>query len=311
MRTNNAIPCRRRGATYRQGFTLIELLVVIAIIAILAGMLLPALSKAKTKALQVQVLNNNRQLMLAMHQYGADHNDLLPPNPDDGNKTAGANWCPGNVAPGSPDEANVDILRDPALNLLAPYTGKNVQVYQSPFDKRKATKYVSKVDGQTYTRPARSIAMSQAVGTFPYDSSGRLTKPVQAVNGPWLDGAHGHSRNKTYWCYGKLGDFIAPGAANTWVFIDEDPSSINDGGFAVAAENPTWIDWPATFAARGASLAFADGHAEIHKWASDETRVANKNVSQRAPRTAQGKQDRQWLSDRTTARVDGKEMRRF
>jgi len=66
---------------------LIELLVGIAIIAILAGMLLPALAKAKSKALQIQVINRNRQLVLAMHQYAADRNDLLPPNPDDGNKT--------------------------------------------------------------------------------------------------------------------------------------------------------------------------------------------------------------------------------
>lgn len=53
------------------------------------------------------------------------------------------------------------------MNFLAPYTDKNIQIYQSPFDKRKATKYVSKVNGVTYTGPARSIAMSQNVGTFP------------------------------------------------------------------------------------------------------------------------------------------------
>jgi len=138
-----------------------------------------------------------------------------------------------------------------------------------------------------------------------------LTKPDQPVDGPWLDGSHGHSRNKIYWCFGQLADFVAPAAANTWVFLDEDPASINDAGFAGAAENPIWIDWPATFAARGASFAFADGHAEIHKWASDETRVGKAGVGQRAPKTVQGRADRQWISDRTTARVDGKEMKRF
>ena len=99
------IAAQKSNKTSRaKGFTLLELLVVIAIIAILAGLLLPVLSRSKQKAQGVSCLNNGRQLMLALTMYTGDFKDLFPPNPDDANTTPGHNWCSGNAGIGGSEE---------------------------------------------------------------------------------------------------------------------------------------------------------------------------------------------------------------
>ena len=277
-----------------RGFTLIELLVVIAIIAILASMLLPALAKAKTKAQGIFCMNNTKQLILSWHLYAGDYNDFLPPNPDDGNTAPYHNWCPGEVYIGGPEEFNPDILDDPTRNMLVPYGATHSQ-YRCPADKR-----IGKYQGKnlqlkgTKVPVARSLSMSQAVGTDPYPpSNGKL-----AVNGPWLDNAHGHTRGKKWFVYGKLGDFIAPGAAQTFVLLDEDEHSINDAGFAVGMERPQWIDWVATYHNFACGFSFADGHSEIHKWKDGRTKVPKSGPT---ALSVPGSVDWTWISQRTSA----------
>lgn len=80
----------------RRAFTLIELLVVIAVIAILAALLLPVLSKAKDKAYLATDVNNNRQILIAMHMYAADERDFLP---RPGWRIPYANWAYGDPFP--------------------------------------------------------------------------------------------------------------------------------------------------------------------------------------------------------------------
>ncbi len=127
---------RGRNPRLAHGFTLIELLVVIAIIAILAGMLLPALAKSKQKAQGIFCMNNGNQMIKSASLYATDYNDYLPPNPDDGNTTPGYNWCPGEAGIGQAQEFNSDILKDPTRSLLAPYIANNVTIFKCPADHR-------------------------------------------------------------------------------------------------------------------------------------------------------------------------------
>ena len=273
------------GNSRPDGFTLIELLVVIAIIAILAAMLLPALTKAKQKAQSIACMSNNKQLMIGWRMYADDNNDLLAPNDypyltryagqSAAQQAKMKNWVVGTMAVGADADdqpylaGKTSELLDPN-SVLSPYL-PNRAIYHCPADN-----YIDSFGGNVIH--ARSISMNSAVGTVwnsatPNTSGG---PPIgTAVGGGWLPG-NSYNGNQTAWLtYGKASSFTRPGPSDTWVFIDENPITINDGSMAVSAlaiPGATFIiDYPTGLHGGAGALAFADGHAIVHKWKDPRT----------------------------------------
>jgi len=276
------------------GFTLLELLVVIAIIGVLAALLFPALGRAKTKAQGIYCMNNGKQLATALHMYAGDHADWLPPNPEDRESTI--HWVEGNFKHNAADATNTVLLTDPKYAKLASYCGRSSGVYKCPAD----TSMVA-IEGIKYPR-VRTFSMNQAVGT-------KSLPPLEAVDGPWLDGKNSgtfNKHNQPWRTYGKFSDMAAPGPSGLWVLLDEEERSINDGAFAVLMRLPTrFLDWPGSYHNLACGFAFADGHSEIHKWTESSIRLTgpyDATFYQRPP-DRENDPDVLWLQARTSART--------
>ena len=259
----------------KSGFTLIELLVVFAIIAILAALLLPSLSQSKVKAQSLQCMNNLRQVMLAWRLYSDDFDGRLPFDTVF-ERDLTRSWCTGwmNYTDSSPDNTNALLF---SQALMGPYF-RDAKLLKCPGDHT--------VDVGNKQARVRSISMNAFVGGF-WD--GTWWSQIEKCRSTWR-------------VYRNLGQFDQP--AMRWVFMDECPL-LNDGhlvhlmpiGTISLPANGSMNDCPASYHNGSGAVAYADGHAELHKWRDANT---VKRTTKPLDPSGPSPNDYRWLAERTT-----------
>jgi len=262
-------PCR--------AFTLIELLVVVAIIAILAAMLLPALTRGKNNARRIQCINNERQLILTWTMYTSDNRELLVPNGGGPLSQAPYLWVLGGNHGDPATLTNPNYLLDTRLALFASYL-RTRDVYKCPAD-RSTWKYSGTLENEL-----RSYAMNSYVATTPANTDQPLLITPSVYN-----------------VYMKASQLSADSPATRFIFIDVHPNSICTPGFGIDMFSYEWIHMPTTLHGPGV-LTFADGHAESHRWLESSTLVGAPSGSPHG-NPAPNSRDLKWLRERATSHL--------
>jgi len=230
----------------------VELLVVIALVAILAALLLPTLSQVRARTQGFQSVSNTRQLAVAWVLYTDDHNGRLPYNLGGANggkspaTKTNLNWVNNNLTWDlDSDNTNTAGLTEASLGL---YTSQSASIYRCPSD--RVLSQVQRDAG--WSHRVRSYSMNAMVG-----DAGDLSTSGENLNNP------------KYVQFFRLTEIPRP--SDIFVFVEEHPDSINDGYFLNKFYVRHWIDLPASEHGAAAPFAFADGHALLHRWASDST----------------------------------------
>ncbi len=231
-----------RGWRRNSAFTLIELLVVIAIIAILAAMLLPVLSRAKTKALQIQCVSNLKQLQLGWHLYATDFNDYMVPNAPLGYPPE-QTWCYSAYQSWGSSDANTNSAFYRKA-IMAPFLGGQIGVYKCPAD------------------------------TLPSANGPRLRSySMQSQMGNLYSQGVTRGYNLNYKAFIKVTELTALQPVNAAVFLEENMCSMNDGYLQVNNNMPVWPDVPGSYHTWNCGFSWADGHADLRKWVTSVLRI--------------------------------------
>ena len=299
------------GKPSATGFTLIELLVVIAIIAILAAMLLPALSKAKQKAQGIKCMNNHRQLALAWRLYVDDSNDRVPyASTYSASSHGGGSTLMGAGSTPADDQAwsgmHMDVLSggnraswDPTVDMMKRPLwkyGPNQGIYKCPSDASTAT-----LNGIKHDR-ILSMSMNLFVGGF-------APSPTEYAKGNLAGTDGGWTPDDNYRIFRKLTAIEPP--SGIFLFLDMRSDTVNWSNFLADMDgypnNPgsySWYDIPGGYHNRAGGFSFCDGHSQIKKWLDARTcppmSAPDTALNPPNPWSQPNNQDIAWVQDKSS-----------